>query len=863
MATAVTRLEPSPMAGRLASHGRLARKAFPIVLLVGVVAIVFSTLRTLVGEIDPAQIGGALRAIGPWRIMAAIGLTVASHLLLTCYDVLGLRALGKKLPYRTAARAAFTSYALSHSLGFAAITGGSARLRIYGAAGLRPFTVAKLVLIAGCAFWGGIAATAAISMIASTRPLAMAGYILSPDAAHAVGLAVLSAFALLPLLPRLMPRLKARFGVDFALPSPTTLVLLLGVAAVDLAFASLALFVLVPGLGPDDFAQLYLAYSLAVIAGLLTHVPGGVGVFEAIMIAVLPIRGPQVLAALIAYRAIYYLLPLVAALLLNAGLEAHALRRYTAPFVAVLRVIAMEVSPWIVAAMTFGGGLVLLLSGALPSIHGRMRLVVELLPLPFIEASHLAASLVGTALLLVAPALVARLEGGMRIARLLFMLGAAFSLAKGLDFEEAIVMLAMAGFMQLAAPAFYRRTMGAFSTHNRGWLVAAIVAVTVSALSGFVAYRHLPYDSQLWWEFALRSDAPRFLRATFAAGILVAGFALRELLYRPEMLAGLDRLPEGMFEKAIRHAPRSDAALALTGDKRFLVSSEGDAFLMFRPRNRTWVVMGDPVGPRERWRDLAWDLRRLSDNCYARICFYQVSEAMLPIIVELGLKPIKYGEEAHIPVETFSLIGPQMKSLRNSRARAEREGLEVSIVPARELPARLTEVEPISTAWLASHGAAEKRFSLGSFAPTYLSNFDLAVVKARDSAVPIAFANIWRSGDGRELSVDLMRHLPAAPPATMDFLFLELIQLARREGYHHFNLGLAPLSGVQGGMLAPSWARLARLAFSMDSWGYNFAGLRRFKEKFAPQWQPRYIAAPAGLPGLRALIDLIRLVGGK
>jgi phosphatidylglycerol lysyltransferase len=269
--------------------------------------------------------------------------------------------------------------------------------------------------------------------------------------------------------------------------------------------------------------------------------------------------------------------------------------------------------------------------------------------------------------------------------------------------------------------------------------------------------------------------------------------------------------------------------------------------------------MGDPVGPRERWRDLIWELRRLADRSGARLCFYQLSASMLPLIVELGLKPIKYGEEAQLATASFTLTGPRMKSLRNSHARAAREGLRLLVVPRPAVPTWLDRLRSVSDSWLKAHGETEKSFSLGRFEAGYLQHFDLAVVLDQHNE-PIAFANIWRSGDGHELSVDLMRQFPGAPPGTMDFLLVELLYHASQHGLTRFNLGMAPLSGMQGGKLAPAWSRLARLAFSVEGWRYNFAGLRHYKDKFAPDWDSRFIATPSGLAGWRSLLDLVGLI---
>ncbi|MCW1383580.1 bifunctional lysylphosphatidylglycerol flippase/synthetase MprF [Novosphingobium sp. KCTC 2891] len=821
----------------------------------------------LAHEISPAAALAALRGLAWQHLALAIALTAASYLLLTFYDRLAQRLLGVRVPINVTMRAAFTSYALSHTLGFGALTGGSARLRIYGRAGVPAATVAKIVVIAGVSFWIGVAVATGAAMLSMRTALAFGGLKITPHAAHAAGLAVLAAVMCLIAATALRPAAMARLFRLVEAPGPSSVIALALVSTADLACSSLALYVLLPH-AEWHFARFMLAYAMGITLGLVTHVPGGIGVFEAVILAALGATDAgtagTVLAALLAYRVIYYFLPLVIALLLNGAIEtapavrpgARLFMRLTGP----ARRLALALSPAFFGAMSFAGGLVLLLSGALPAEHARLHDLVNLLPLPFIETSHLAASLVGTGLLLVAPALAARLASGMRAARVLFFLGAMFSLAKGLDFEEAAVMLGMATLLQLAAPAFYRGRTGAFSTHNLPWLIAAAIAVMVATGIGTTFYNADHFRSDLWWHFALYGDGSRALRASFGASVLVTAFAMREWMTRPRAIGGQTVLPADVAARAMAAAPRSDAALAFTGDKRFLIGAAGDSFLMFRPQGRTWVVMGDPVGPRARWSELVWDLRRLADLSNALLCFYQASEAMLPVLVELGLSTMKYGEEAIVDPQAFTLQGSRMKGLRNSHARAVREGLSLMVVPRVDVPRWLPLLAPISDGWLAAQNAQEKGFSLGRFDPLYLTRFDMAVVMR--GGAPVAFANLWRSGDGAEMSVDLMRQSEAAPPGTMDFLLVELILLAGRQGCSRFNLGLAPLSGLPGGRLAPFWARLARVAYDLGGALYNFAGLRFYKQKFMPAWESRYVACPQGPAGFFAVGAVIALVSG-
>ena len=836
----------------------MVRTTLIIALIALVATIAWRSLSHMAHEIRPADAIAAIAAIPPANILGAIALTAASYGLLTFYDMLAQRIVGVRAPLALTMRAAFTSYAFSHTLGFGAITGGSARLRIYGRIGISAAKVGRIIVIAGVSFWIGVGIAAGAALALLQAPLDLRVITITPAAGHGAGSVIIALLALITGIAALRPDLLRPLRPVVGDLDARTVLSLAVVSTVDLACASLALYLLLPH-EHWHFARFMLAYALGITLGLVTHIPGGLGVFEAMILATLPEGTADAgVAGLIAYRVIYYLLPFSIALTLNGAIEAVGIAPLARRLIQPMRAVALDVTPLLFGAMSFAGGLVLLLSGALPAEHDRMRDLVLLLPLPFIETSHLAASLVGTGLLLVAPALTARLASGMRAARTLFLLGALFSLAKGLDYEEASVMLAMAAALQIAAPAFYRGRTGAFSTHNVRWLIAAALAFAVTSAIGAIFYNAKHFRSDLWWHFALYGDGPRYLRASFGAGILLGFFAFREWMTQPRPEGGVRQLPPEVFARAIAIAPRSDAALAHTGDKRFLIADEGDAFVMFRPQGRTWVVMGDPVGPRERWPALIWELRRLAHLSNALLCFYQASEAMLPMLVELGLAVIKYGEEAIVDPATFTLNGSRMKGLRNSRARALREGLSLVTVPPAEVPRWLPRLRPISDQWLDAQRTAEKGFSLGRFDTAYLTHFDLAVVLRGDQ--PMAFANIWVSGDGSEMSVDLMRQLGDSPPGTMDFLFTELIDLARVRGFRRFNLGLAPLSGVSGGRLAPFWARAARAVYHVGGSVYNFAGLHFYKAKFAPAWQSRYIAYPHGPNGFFAMGAVVRLV---
>jgi phosphatidylglycerol lysyltransferase len=239
--------------------------------------------------------------------------------------------------------------------------------------------------------------------------------------------------------------------------------------------------------------------------------------------------------------------------------------------------------------------------------------------------------------------------------------------------------------------------------------------------------------------------------------------------------------------------------------------------------------------------------------------FYQVKPQNLPLYIDLGFTLSKLGEEARVPLEAFSLEGPARADLRHAHRRAERDGAQFEVIPRAAVAAVLGELRAVSDAWLAEKNTAEKRFSLGFFDDRYMLNFDCAVV--RRAGVIVAFANLWR-GMSIELSVDLMRYGGDAPKGVIDYLLIECMLWGKAQGYQWFNLGMAPLSGLEEHALAPTWHKLGRMVQRYGEMFYPFEGLRKYKEKFLPVWRPRYLAAPDGLAMAGAVLDVTALISG-
>ncbi len=820
-------------------------------------------------ELQTTSYRAVMRSVGelPTRhILEALLATVACYCVLPMYDLLGLRYAKQRMPLRYALRASLFAYAFSQSLGFAAITGGAFRLRFWSAQGLTTGDVARAATFSAVGFWLGILTACGLALTFETLPTAVLAYS-SELWLRPVGIVLLALVAAYLVLGCVRRDPITIGGLTFDAPGPALTLSQFAVACADWLLAGVVAWVLLPPTPGISFLAFLGFFALAQGVGLISHVPGGLGVFDSLMVLLLSphVGAEQAVAALVVYRAIYYLLPFMLASLALAGMLIQRRRVLIASAAKATARVAGRFGPAMLptalSLATFLAGLVLLVSGATPSERGRMAVLDRLLPLGVIELSHLTGSLLGAALVLLAWALRRRLDAAWVLAVCALSAGIVSSLLKGLDFEEAAILGSVLCILIPSRRAFHRRAALFAEPLEPEWIVAIVSAIGASVAFGMFAFRHVEYNNDLWWRFSRNADAPRFLRATFAVLGSVVVLALWRLLRQSPAEPELPTVAElSRAERIVAATDDTRSNLALLGDKALLLDDATSAMLMYGVEGRSWVALGDPFGDESAGAELAWRFREMADRHGGWTVFYEVGTERLPLYIDLGLSLLKLGEEAIVPLRDFTLDGSRRKGLRRSLKEAEKRQVSFEIVqPADTLPL-MPVLRNISNAWLAEKSAREKGFSLGRFDESYLSHHPIALV--RHLGVPVAFANIWSTANKSELSVDLMRWTRAAPPGMMDYLFIQLMQWGHEEGYDRCNLGMAPLSGLENRALAPLWARAGALVFRFGEHFYNFRGLRQYKEKFDPVWQPRYLASPGGLALPRILANVASLISG-
>jgi uncharacterized membrane protein YbhN (UPF0104 family) len=256
------------------------------------------------------------------HIAAAACCVAAAYGTLALYDCFALLTLGnRQVPLRIAALAGFTSYAIGHNVGAATLAGGVIRYRIYSAVGLDAKAVAKVCFIAGLTFWLGNAFV--LGVAAWIGPVALSVVILlPPEVIRVFAAATLAVLAAYVAWVWRSPRHAGVHGFRVLLPGGPLTLVQIGLGTVDLLCCATSLYLLLPQAPPIEFVTLLVVFVAALLAGFASHVPAGLGALDAIIVLGLPmVDGSALVASLLLFRVLYYLVPLALAVAIVGGRE--------------------------------------------------------------------------------------------------------------------------------------------------------------------------------------------------------------------------------------------------------------------------------------------------------------------------------------------------------------------------------------------------------------------------------------------------------------------------------------------------------------------------------------------------------------
>lgn len=296
-----------------------------VVLTIVITALAILALGKVLGEVSVEDVSESLSKTSAWRVALALALTAACYVALSGYDRIALRSIGKPLPWGRTILGSVAAYALSHNLGFAPVTASYARHRVYMRDGVGLADVARVVVLTGASFWMGVILVMGLCLVIVPDLFAGSAWSLSHPMQAAIGLLVVDIVIVYLLLISRGWRTLGWGKWSAPLPNLRDAVIQSGISLLEMALASAVLWILIPSSTPADYALVLVAYVTAFVMVLISHAPGGAGVLETIVLLMLStISKADVLSALILFRIVFHLIPLVAALLILVMHRRHA-----------------------------------------------------------------------------------------------------------------------------------------------------------------------------------------------------------------------------------------------------------------------------------------------------------------------------------------------------------------------------------------------------------------------------------------------------------------------------------------------------------------------------------------------------------
>jgi lysyl-tRNA synthetase, class II len=537
------------------------------------------------------------------------------------------------------------------------------------------------------------------------------------------------------------------------------------------------------------------------------------------------------------------------------------LHRRAAPLRGLRRTDSL---PPLAALAALTAGIVNLVSAATPNSGWRHRFLLRNVEsLEEIRFFHALALPAAAALIVTAFYLYRRRRGALNVAVALLLALGVLNLVKGLDFEEALWSFAAAGLLWWGRGAFHvrhdpvslRSALLRVPAVIGGTAVLIVTSVALAAPNdaSFGQVLRASGDAVIWQPgpLAFRDDVGRL---PLAVSLLALGalLTIAYLVFRP--LAAPRSLPDAEARRAARQLVRrygtdTLAFFKLRRDKQYLFDREGSAFLAYRIENGVLLCSGDPVGPPAALPRLVSEAVAYAERRGLKLAASGVSEELVPLWRQAGMRALYIGDEAVVETGRFSLEGRAIRKVRQSVARLEKGGYSVELAELSQLDERtLCELEAVTERWLA--GAVERGFSMSMDSLRTERDAGGVVLLGRDTDGRIrGFLHLVPSYGRAAMSLSSMRRDREAPNGLMEFLVVRAIEALRERGVEEISLNFAAFARVMHGPRGP-FERLAGRLVALGNPFFQIESLYRFNAKFFPRWEPRYLLyeGALGLP---------------
>ncbi|MGP7815856.1 bifunctional lysylphosphatidylglycerol flippase/synthetase MprF [Niallia sp. 01092] len=820
---------------------------FPFTLLL----LVSLELRDMFLSIDRNLLMKYLKKLNSFSILYIVigGFIAISPMFL--YDIVLKKQLKAKIPLKQLGKYSLISNSFSNLLGFGGLIGVALRTFFY-----KKYESDKRILLKGIAFvtlfyLSGISIFAWLVFFDSWNMPLIKNH-------HFLFVSVLIVGLIFPVI--LAGFFIKKTKLHTLMKSPRLVIQLIAASLTEWLFVFLYLYSLACMMhlpvSTWDFIKIFL---VAVSAGIVSMIPGGIGSFDLVFLwgfDYLGVPTEKLIVVLLLYRIGYYFVPFLTGLLLFLG---DLWKKWNSYWSNIPKTIVENISHFFLTILVFVSGIILLVSAAMPGILTRLQISQELLSIKVMNITHNVSVGTGFVLLGLARGIEYREKRTYHLTLLVLVIAAISTFLKGLDYEEALVIIGVIILLVLSKGRFYRESF--VLTWGKITFDFFVIALFTFGYL-WLGYLSLPSTQlkvpSIIAPYVLLNAESLFISAAIGLFLAFVIILLGYLIKKPKNWIKIhSKLDEKeIIEHLNTYKGTTLSHLIFLHDKYIFWNSSKNVLFSYQTYADKLIVLGDPIGDEAYFLKAIEELYEKADTYGYTPVFYQTSKSMLPFLHGNGYDFFKLGEEGHVDISEFSLSGKKMKNQRALKNKFEREGYQVFVSSPPHDNSLINQLKHVSDEWL--QGRVEKGFSLGFYDKNYINTVSIVYVTDSNKNI-IAFLSLNPTYHKEMNSVDLMRSLPDAPTGVMDFLFLHTFIYLQEQNVHYCNLGMAPLSNLGVSRFSFLSEKIADQIFHHGHAFYHFRGLRNFKNKYCNIWEPKYLAyrKKSSLPFTSAQVTML------
>lgn len=582
-------------------------------------------------------------------------------------------------------------------------------------------------------------------------------------------------------------------------------------------------------------------YIVAVVVGMLSMIPGGLGSFDLILVAGLTSSGltnSQAVLWLLLFRIFYYIIPFTIGLFFFVK---YIGGRVNEKFEGIPSSLLSSLSSKFILFFIRLFGFFFLLSALIPDNLSQISLLNKIDPIHAQLIWQFPSIVLGVLFILLARAVENKLATSWPFGVTLVLLSLLYVNLGSIALFTSVLLLFILLILYFNKANFNRNSF-VYSwesiTVDTGMVAIAVLIYLFfnrhHVLGSHFNSLHLTHYLTIWSQILL---------ATIIV-VFVVHFSYLYLRGK-QSTPGIPFSFERFSELISKYDVESDSSLAFLGDKYlywYQVDDEDQVVFQYGQEGDKCVLMGEPIGNKKYFSEAITDFINAARLQNRTVIFYEVAEETTMMLHDHGYEFMKFGESAKVDLASFTIKGNKGHKFRIVINKFEKQGYSFEVLFPPYSDDLMKSLKSVSDQWLGKR--REKGFSLGYFNQDYLQLAPIAVVRNQENRI-IAFANFMPGTNPEIGTIDLMRYeSDTIQNGIMDYLFVKLFLYFKEEGKAYFDLGMAPLSNV--GKLENSFfqERLAYLIYNFTNKFYSFSGLRVYKSKYSPKWEAKYIVYP-------------------